>query len=308
MGFQLQIFGPGEVNNILRPCAAALGFFDGVHRGHAAVIKAAAGGGLPTVAVTFSGHPGALLGRSAVKTIMNAPLKEKVLGELGVDAIRYVDFAAVKDMSPEEFLRDIVIGEVGAERVFCGYNYRFGRGAAAGPDELKRICAKYGAEGGSAQQVCIDGAPVSSTRIRALIERGEVVEASLLLGRFYSLYLEVIHGQSLARSFGTPTINQAMPPELILPRFGVYASIVHVAGGLHAAVTNVGVKPTVGGTKALAETYIMDYDGDLYGQMIQVDLVRFMRPEQKFASLDELKAHIVSDAEASRRFTEAFTR
>lgn len=306
-GIHLRIIRPGEVNDRFRPCAAALGFFDGVHKGHAAVIAAAASSGLPTVAVTFSNHPGELLGRGTVKTIMTAPLKEKVLGELGVDAVYYIDFASVKDMSADEFLRDVVIGSVGAKRIFCGYNYRFGRGGAAGSDDLKKICKKYGAEGGSAAQVNIGGAPVSSTRIRALIERGEVEAAAELLGRRYGLYLEVVHGRSLARSFGTPTINQTMPQELLLPRFGVYASLAHIGGGLHAAVTNVGVKPTVGGTKALAETYIMDYDGDLYGRMVQVDLVRFMRPEQKFSSLGELRSHIVSDAEHSRRFTAGLT-
>jgi riboflavin kinase/FMN adenylyltransferase len=298
----LHIIRPDDEYTAPGPCAAALGFFDGVHRGHAAVIAQAAASGLPVTVVTFLRHPSLLLGGSPVKALMTNAHKESVLRGLGVAALCYLDFASFRDMPASDFI-GFVTGTLGAQRVACGFNYRFGAGAQAGAEELGKLCAQRGAEGLSVRPVCAGGAPVSSTRIRALIRKGDMPGAADMLGRYYGYRLRVIHGRSLARTFGTPTINQAIPKELAAPRYGVYASFANIGGRALPAVTNVGIKPTVGGHRLLAETYIIGYDGDLYGRTVGVDLVRFMRPEIKFASLGELKAQIELDAQSSLAFT-----
>ena len=293
-----------DIKNKEVPSAVALGFFDGLHKGHAAVIGAAKASGLRTVVATFERHPSEILKDRSVKTIMSAGLKEHVFEELGVDMLCYLDFEKVRELSAEEFLQNCVIAGLGARQVFCGFNYRFGRGGHAGPEELRAICAENGAEGFFVPPVCVGGEPVSSTRIRALIEQGRVQEASKMLGRPVELYFEVISGRKLGRKLGAPTINQRIPASHVMPRFGVYASVTHAGGGeALPSVTNVGVKPTVGSSFVSAETYILGYKGDLYGKTVAVDLIDFLRPEMKFAGLGELKAQIGMDAAAAGEIT-----
>jgi riboflavin kinase/FMN adenylyltransferase len=310
VSFVFKAFLPGGMHSMrilyqendiefLEPTAVALGFFDGVHKGHTAVIHAAKAAGLRTVVVTFTQHPSEVLKDRSVKTIMSNQSKEKVLEQLHVDVLYYLDFKSVMELSAEAFLRDSIIKKLNAAYIFCGFNYRFGRGGEAGPEELQKICQKYGAVGVSAQPVCEGGAPVSSTRIRALIEQGEIKAAAELLGRPFEICMEVVHGRRLGRQFGTPTINQRIPQSLVTPRYGVYASVTHVGGEALPSVTNVGVKPTVGGRHISAETYIMGFSGDLYGKTVAIDLIAFMRPEIKFESLEALKTQIKSDADSS---------
>ena len=279
--------------------AVALGFFDGVHMGHSAVIRAAKAAGLKTVVATFTRHPSEILKNRCVKSLMSAQLKEQIFGQLGVDLLCYLDFEKVRDISAEAFLRDIIISRLKASSIFCGFNYRLGRGGEAGPEEMQTICAKYGAVGICVPPVCKDGAPVSSTRIRTLVEQGDVAAAARLLGRPFELYFEVVPGRRLGRELGTPTINQNIPVSHVMPLYGVYASVAHVGGKSLPSVTNVGVKPTVGSSSVCAETYIMGYDCDLYGRTVGIDLVEYLRPEIKFESLEDLKAQINRDAKSA---------
>lgn len=279
------------------PAALALGFFDGVHRGHAAVISAAAKKGLKTVVVTFDHSPGKTEGGRPVPEITSRALKERILASLSVDDVVYLDFARVRDMEPERFI-GLLCEKYRISYIGSGFNYRFGRGASAGAGELEKLCIERGIEVGATAPVCVGGLPLSSTRIRSLIADGCVKEAAELLGRPFGILGEVVHGRKLGRTLGIPTINQPLPPPQLLPRFGVYASVAHVGGKRYAAVTNVGVKPTVAdGLAAGAETYIIGFEGDLYGEVIKVDLVDFIRPEQKFGGIEELRIQMENDAQ-----------
>jgi riboflavin kinase/FMN adenylyltransferase len=265
-----------------------------VHIGHAAVISAAVSQKLQTAVVTFLHHPAELLLNRYVSEITCHEIKENVLESMGVDVIVYIDFEVVRDMSPAQFI-DILFSWFDVKYISCGFNYHFGKGALAGVGELSKLCMERGIVSGCLKPVCINDMPVSSTRIRALVSKGDVKQVAALLGRPFAFYGEVIHGRHLGRTLGSPTINQQFPQRQLLPRFGVYASVVHLDGKSWPAVTNVGVKPTISqNEEAGAETYIPGFEGDLY-RKLQVDIIEFLRPEQKFNGLDELRIQLTLD-------------
>jgi riboflavin kinase/FMN adenylyltransferase len=273
------------------PCSLALGAFDGLHRGHMAVIHAAcapgAGGqALEPAVFTFCASPS---GNSAVLTGRD---KERLLEDAGISTLYSLDFAQVRDWQAEDFVRRVLFAACNARRLCCGEDFRFGKGARGDVALLRRLCQQAGAELYVAPPVREGEQKVSSTRIRAAVEAGDIPLANRLLGRPFGFSLEVIHGNHIGTGLGTPTINQAIPEGFVLPKFGVYASWCRVGGEYFYGVTNVGVKPTVGSDKVLAETWMPEFSGDLYGKRVRVFLLEFLRPERKFASLEELKAAI----------------
>lgn len=286
--------------------AVALGNFDGLHLGHKKVISTAVMGkqqGLVPTVFTFAANPLTDLGGSTGGEIITRQQKISLLEEFGVEQLYVLEFARVKDLTPEEFVKKILIEVCHAKEVCCGFNFMFGRGGRANSQELSRICTGYGIRAEVAGAVLFDGEPVSSTRIRGLIASGKVDEAAKLLGRPYCYLSAVQHGRKIGRELGTPTLNQAIPKDFVLPLFGVYFSRVYFNGEEYAGVTNVGTKPTVGSPCALAETWMPDYHGpDLYGETVRVDLVKFLRPEVRFAGLPELKEAILKDGEQAREF------
>ena len=285
--------------------AVALGIFDGVHLGHRAVISKATGvetpeGMLRAAVFTFSQSPWALPKDSAWELLSPAQ-KIKALESLGVEEMLLADFEQIRDMSPAEFVAEVLDASLHAKRVCCGFNYRFGKNGAGDAALLARLCGERGIEAVTVPPVEVDGRPVSASRIRRLIEAGEVKEAARLLGRPFTLDFNVVGGQKLGRLLGTPTINQPLPAHFVRPRFGVYASSVEVDGRVTHGVTNIGVRPTVGADAPLAETWIADFTGDLYGKAVPVSLVQFLRPEQKFESVEELQRQILRDGREARR-------
>ena len=290
-----------------RETAVALGNFDGVHLGHRKVISLALeevpNGLVPTV-LTFSANPLEALGGESGGKILSREEKIRVLGELGVEQLYLLDFETVRNFSAEEFVRNILGGTLRAKKACCGFNFTFGRGGTAGSEALCQLCAEEGIRTEVADAVMAGGTPVSSTRIRGLIENGRVEEAADLLGRTFSYESLVLHGRQLGRQLGTPTLNQAAPEGFVLPRFGVYVSKVTLPGGAqYAGVTNVGVKPTVGSDAVWVETWMPDYKGtELYGKTVRTELLRFLRPERRFAGLDELREAIRRDGAKAREF------
>ncbi len=285
--------------------AVAIGIFDGVHIGHMAVIDSAVAlkkEGLVPAAFTFSIADSPKTGGM----LISDELKREYLSKAGIERIESPDFSEFASMDGESFVRRRLIGEMNARAVCCGYDFRFGRGRACGTDELRDICARCGVRVYVAPEVTDSGLPVSSSRIREAIAAGDVSTANRLLGREYEFETQVSHGRRLAGRLGFPTINQKWPERFVTPRFGVYASRARIGGESYAAVTNIGVKPTVvenGGDGVLAESYIEGFSGDLYGCRVRVALVDFMRPERKFGSIDELKAQIMRDAAEAERLT-----
>ena len=281
------------------PSSLALGAFDGLHRGHMAVIGRACAPGeggrrLQPAVFTFSRSPA---GNSAVLTGRD---KERLLEDAGVEILYSLEFSQVKDWEAEAFVEQVLFETCAAQRLCCGEDFRFGRGARGDTALLQTLCDRRGVELTVVPPVKEGGEKVSSTRIRAAVEAGDISLANRLLGRPFGFSLEVIHGNHIGTGLGTPTINQAIPEGFVLPRFGVYASWCRVGGEYFYGVTNVGVKPTVGSDRVLAETWMPEFQGDLYGKRVRVFLLEFLRPEKKFGSLEELKAAIQTNGEQAK--------
>jgi riboflavin kinase/FMN adenylyltransferase len=294
----------------VRGVVVALGNFDGVHLGHQMVLRRAVEEGRRresrVVVATFDPHPRAVLAPgSQPKLLTTLELRREALLRYGADEVREIRFdKALSRKSPEEFVKDVLVGEIGAEAVVVGENFRFGHRAAGDAGDLGRLMRSFGGEAYAVPVRSEDGkGGISSTRIRALIAEGEVEEAARLLGRPYVLRGEVVIGDRRGRSLGFPTANVMPDPAVVVPGRGVYAGFVRVGKDVHAAATNVGVAPTFEGREDRVEAYLLDFEGDLYGRVIDVSFVRRIRPEKRFSGVDELKEQIARDVEEARRIT-----
>jgi len=281
--------------------AVALGYFDGLHLGHMGVIGAAmAQKELAPAVFTFNCDT-TLPKFRGPEDIISFENKRELMERIGVKYLFAPDYAEVCTLTDEEFVRDILIGRLNAGFACCGRSFRFGKGGCGTPERLAEIGEKYGMRTEIVQDVCLDGQVISSTRIREHIRRGEIEQANRLLGYELWYRLPVVRGNEIGRTISFPTINQVIPDTNIIPKYGVYKSIVEVGGKQYKGVTNIGVKPTVqhrnDGTGAVMETHIIGFDGDLYGQNIAVALVRYIRPEVRFSGLEELKQQISRDKE-----------
>lgn len=291
--------------------AVALGFFDGVHIGHQAVIGRAVQmrkSGLIPCVFTFTAGRDRPRSKRESPGILSEEYKLECLERLGVEAVYMPPFEAFKELDAEAFVRDVLHGTLRAAAVCCGEDFRFSKGAAAGAAELRTLCAQYGIKVQIVPPVLDEGQPVSSTRIRALIRDGNVIATNRLLGRPFCYDFEVVKGRQIGRTMQFPTINQYFPDGFIIPRYGVYAAFARVDGALRKAVTNIGVKPTVGSDRPLSETFIFDYSGDLYGKRIRVYLIELLRGEKKFSGLEELKRYIAADSERADRLLDEAAR
>ncbi len=288
--------------------AVALGLFDGLHLGHMAVIEAAKKDNDSILTVFSIGKPKNAdkydaVGQSVESRLITEADEYDILSKAGVEYVIKPPFELLRSMPAQKFFSDILAKRLGAVSVSCGYNFRFGRMAAGSANELRRLSQRHGIECSVVDEVALNGEAVSSTRIRAMLSAGEVLKASCMLGRRYGYTLTVTHGRKLGRTLGAPTINQQLPATLYLPRFGVYSSETYIDGRWMYSVTNIGVKPTIGATLPLSETWIPEYSGDLYDQRIRVELTGFIRDERHFDSLEQLKVAIHNDAEAAKRQT-----
>ena len=282
--------------------AVALGNFDGMHVGHMAVLEAAKSfesEGLLPVAVLFDEHSLKAITGKAPAMLMTVTERNRIINENGL-RIETLVFNEIRDLSPSDFVEKILVGRLGAAAVCCGYNYRFGKDASGTAQTMREICGRLGLKCRVSGEVDVDRCAVSSTKIRGFIENGEIEKANKMLGRPFGFSSRVIDGDKRGRVLGFPTINQIIPEELAMPRFGVYQSVVTVNGEKYKGVTNVGRRPTVGTEKILSETHILDFDRDIYGENVDVRLIKFIRPEKKFSSFDELARQIKSDAKEVR--------
>ena len=282
-----------------RPRQVAVGEFDGVHVGHRAVIA-----GADTV-LTFEPHPRAVVSPdSAPRLITALETKADLIAGLGVDELVVIPFdGAFASRSAEEFIDDVLIGQLGAQRVSVGENFRFGHRARGDVDLLR---AQDAFATNVTELVELDGETVSSTHIRGLIEGGLVERAAQFLGSPFQLRGTVAHGDKRGRSLGFPTANLVPDPALVYPAHGVYAcrAAVEIDGEWRwwPAATNVGVRPTfVTGRGLLVEPYLLDFEGDLYGRELRLVFLERLRGEVRFESVDELVAQMGRDIEDTRR-------
>jgi riboflavin kinase/FMN adenylyltransferase len=291
----------------LKNSAVSLGKFDGLHRGHRLLfqrILEEQKEGLLGVVFSFLLPPGRFLSNQEVQLIYTEEEKKRLLKEMGMDVLVSYPFDRESlSMEPEDFIREILIKKLDAKVISVGSDFHFGHNRGGDVEFLEARAKKYGYQLEVFEKLTSDGEIISSTRIRAALAEGNMEEASKLLGAPYSITGEVIHGRKLGRTFGMPTINMRLPKEKILPPNGVYASITEIDGKSYYGISNIGVKPTVGAEEnRLAETFIFDYSGDLYGQVLKVSLYTFERPELKFASLEELKAQMEADSRFGRDY------
>ena len=286
-----------------RGLVVALGTFDGVHVGHRAIVAAAKKestvSGTDTAVLIFSASP------HGAASIL--PLRDRLceFRALGVNLAAVCDFDELRTLTPEAFVSEILVEKLGAVAVFAGYNYRFGAKAAGDTDRLRALCAARGIPCFVTPCVEADGAPVSSTRIRALLAAGDVAAANRLLGYPYYLRGEVLHGKALGRTLGMPTVNQRFADGCVVPAHGVYYTTAEVDGTVLPAVTNVGTRPTVSAEDAVdAETHILHYGGDLYGKTVTVRFLARGRAETKFADAEALCAAVMRDIAAAEAYFE----
>ena len=278
----------------------ALGFFDGVHLGHQALLSAC-----KTLAeqhhckagvVTFTSHPDTLVQGVTPALINRAEDRARLLKHYGMDCIVELPFdKALMSMPWRDFLT-LLQEKYGACGFVCGHDFRFGfrgEGTAERLAEACENCVVVPAQ-------TLDGTLVSSSHIRTLLEAGQMEEACRFLGHPHILSGEVVHGRQIGRTIGIPTANLLPPPETVALRHGVYACMACVEGEKYPAVVNVGSRPTVEGKTVKAEAWLLDFDGDLYGKELTLAFYKFLRPEQKFASLADLQVQIQKDAVITR--------
>lgn len=287
----------------------ALGFFDGVHIGHRELIKKAVAEGkrlnAPVAVYTFFDHPrNFIFPKDPARCIFSNEEKANVLEELGVDILIYEDFPRVMDYSPSRFVDEILIGELRAESAVCGFNFRFGKDNSGDTDTLKNLLRPHGADLSVIPPVCAGDMPVSSGRIRELIEKGELETANLLLCRPFSVTESVCHGHRLGHTLGFPTANIVIPKTRPALPNGVYFTKTCYKGREYISVTNIGTRPTVddGETEAVCETYITDFDKEIYEEAITVKFFKMHRCEKKFDSLEALSLKLKNDVVDAQRY------
>ncbi|HYE90504.1 MAG TPA: bifunctional riboflavin kinase/FAD synthetase [Terriglobales bacterium] len=288
-----------------RPSVVALGVFDGVHRGHrgildTAVRRARANGGTP-VACTFDPHPMEILQpERAPLPITTLDERLELIAETGIALTVLIPFTAVlASMEPEAFVTDVLGARLGAREVVVGFNHRFGRAARGDAALLRDVGGRIGLHAEIVPPMDIGGTPVSSSAIRAALQRGDLAAANAMLGRPYFLAGEVVTGNRRGRTIGFPTANVRSERPVLVPP-GVYACRLAIDGTAHPAVLNAGVRPTFGETVFTLEAHVLDFSGDLYGRRVRLDLVERLREERKFEGADALVAQIARDVAAAR--------
>ncbi len=278
------------------------GTFDGVHLGHKKIIKKLQQLAIElhgeTVIITFWPHPKYVLNPSnPIKLLTTFQEKAEILESLGIDHLIRIPFTReFSQMSSESFVKDILVKKIGTRQLVIGYDHRFGKNREGSFEYLQANAAKYGFEVKEISRKDVDSLAVSSTKIREAIMNHKIHLANKLLGRFYQLSGVVVKGQQLGRKIGFPTANLEIAETYkLIPSNGAYAVLVGIDGIKHAGMMNIGIKPTIGLAEKTIEVNIFDLDQDLYGRQLAVEVVKQLRPEEKFNDLQELSSQLQRD-------------
>lgn len=288
--------------------AAAIGKFDGVHVGHRRLLEeilCQRKDGRKACVFTFDPPPSVFFGKAEEKELSTREEKRRLFAALGVDIL--IEFPLNKEtaaMLPQTFVTKILFGRMQAGFVAAGTDLSFGAGGAGDAALLKRMAAKCGVDVHIIEKVAVDGREVSSTRVREAVEAGDMPLTERLLGMPYLVVGTVRHGNRIGRTLGMPTLNLLPPADKLLPPPGVYYSGVWLKGRYYKAISNIGYKPTIEeDIKQLGvETYLYDFDGDVYGEEIEVNLYEFKRPEKRFCSVEALRAQLQEDIAAGAAY------
>ncbi|MBQ8340594.1 MAG: riboflavin biosynthesis protein RibF [Clostridia bacterium] len=306
----VNLIHPGEPVALDRGCGLCLGHFDGVHRGHRALIEelrrlnGKRREPLPLGAMCFRTPPTATLSAHPTPQLTTLEQKLALLRDAGLSFAVLYDFPTIKDFSPEEFIIRVLFCDCDARLVVCGFNYTFGARGAGTPETLRRYYASHTDRTLSVVPAFTVGElTVSSSRIRALLESGHPEDAVHLLGHPYAIEGTVVAGKQMGRRLQAPTANLTFPRYALVPAHGVYITTATVEGRTYPAITNVGVRPTFEDDgKANCETYLLDFEGTLYDKHVKVAFLRFLRPERRFDSKEALQAQIAADVAAAREY------
>ena len=283
----------------------ALGFFDGVHLGHQALLAecrrlAAAQGAVPA-AITFDAHPQSLFLPDPPVLLSTEADRRRLLHQYGIRVVHTLPVTRETMSIPWEQFAERLL-ELGASGFVCGDDFRFGHRGEGDSVKLRQFCEARGLPCAIVSEQTLNGRRISSTLIRSRIDSGDMESATRYLGHPHVLTGTVVHGQQIGRKLGFPTANLLIPPAVAVPKFGVYACRAVVDGKSYPAVTNVGTRPTVAGTGVTVEPWILDFEGDLYDRQIRVEFYYFLRPEMKFPDLEALKAEILRNAAQTRAY------
>ena len=277
----------------------ALGYFDGVHLGHQAVIKNAVNyakqNGGKSAVITFKDHPCCFFHGVCPKYILTREYREKFIADLGVDYLYELDFEKLAGLSAEEYLENILIKHFSPKSISTGFNHNFGHNKTGDVKFLEQESIKYNYKYFALPPQKYDGEVISSTKIRKLLSDGQIDTANKMLGRNFIIEGTVIKGRQIGRTIGFRTANILYPLELIDIPFGVYSVLVDYASQTYQGIANFGVRPTVNGHGALLEVHILDFERDIYGEVLEVKFIKMLRTERKFDSLDSLKQQISRD-------------
>lgn len=281
-------------------CAVAIGKFDGIHRGHQALlhnILAQKKKGLSAAVFTFDPPPAVFFGRAESRGLTTRAEKRRIFEKIGIDVL--VEFplcAETASMPPEIFIEEVLVKKMKTAYVAAGTDVTFGGGGRGGSRLLLAYGKKLGFAAEIIDKICLDGREISSSLIREEIERGNMERVAELIGFPYSVTGTVVHGRRFGRTIGMPTVNLLPPQDKLLPPNGVYFSNVSYGGKHYKSISNIGCKPTVSDENVLGvETYLYDFAEDIYGKEITVNLLKFKRPEMKFGSIEELKTQMQRD-------------
>ncbi len=302
----MRVYNSIEEVPFIGNAVVTIGNFDGVHLGHAHILKSLVrqeSEGFQSMVITMWPHPRKVLNPDAKDLRFLTTIEEKItlLREIGIDHLLIIPFTpAFSEQTALSFLQDILITKIGAKRIVLGYDNRFGKNREGGIDFLSKYTSTFGFELEEISKQEVDSLAVSSSQIRQDLETGQLEDAKNLLGRNYSLSGKVVEGKKLGRTIGFPTANiLILNEEKLIPKNGVYAVLVYVENATFKGMMNIGFRPTVAGTSLSLEVHIFDFSQDIYGQTISVEFVHYLREEQKFASIDALKDQIHLDKRAS---------
>lgn len=297
-----------EITEYSAPVVLMLGNFDGVHLGHRRLAELAEKEGrrlgVKAGVWTFEDHTLQTLENRRVPVLTTKEEKNALFGEMGLDIAIYEDFESVKDMPKEMFVTQHLANRLNCACAVCGFNYRFGKGGEGDAGLLKELMASLGRGVITAEPVVKNGLTVSSSAIRSLLEEGMVDEASIMLGRPYSLTSEIVKGKRLGTSLGFPTANQRFRGNKLRLKNGIYVCTCTVDGKEYCGVANVGSRPTVNENESdvNCETYIMGYNGDLYGKTVKTEFLKRLRDERRFGDTEELRNAVASDVKAAEDY------
>ncbi len=292
-----------------KPAVVTLGKFDGFHRGHQKLLRRAAElrEGRELLVFTFATSPQSFLSGSTGDCLTTRQEKVRMAEKLEADVlVEYPFTEQIRRMAPLDFLRRVLVERCRAQEIVVGPDCHFGYGGRGNVGLLMEMAAELGYHLTVVEKEMYRQEAVSSSRIKDCLRQGQIREANQMLGYAYGVNGPVVHGRQLGRTLGVPTINQRAPGEQLMPKSGVYAARIHIVGGTYWGVANVGRKPTIDGERPVGvETYLFDFRQDVYGQEARVEFLEFLRPEQKFGSVEQLKHQILSDEQTARAFLEA---